>query len=202
MKFAPYVLVFVSFMHFFCATRPAGSNPVAADPEGHIILPLGGNTWMRPAGSRGTITSRGIENWRNPEQQFDTYLRVSRPGTLKLAFRAKTDGTSQLQFSIQEQKRTVTVSGNDTSLHSAGIWHLRDTGYVKITITGLSKTGERFADIGEYVVSGTAINERTAFVKSNDGNFFYWGRRGPSVHLSYPFADSIRAQWFYNEVTV
>ncbi|WP_315824680.1 DUF3472 domain-containing protein [Paraflavitalea speifideaquila] len=38
--------------------------------------------------------------------------------------------------------------------------------------------------------------------KNNEGNFFYWGRRGPSVHLNYPFADTIQAEWFYNEITV
>lgn len=39
-------------------------------------------------------------------------------------------------------------------------------------------------------------------MKNNEDNFFYWGRRGPSVHLSYPFADNIQAEWFYNEITV
>jgi len=87
-------------------------------------------------------------------------------------------------------------------LYRAGNWTLNDTGYIKISIAAKEKTGEYFADIKAYEISGTAVNSKTAFVKNNEGNFFYWGRRGPSVHLNYPFADSIQAEWFYNEITV
>jgi hypothetical protein len=41
-----------------------------------------------------------------------------------------------------------------------------------------------------------------AYVPNNEGNFFYWGRRGPSVHLNYPIADTEKIQWFYSELTV
>ena len=35
------------------------------------------------------------------------------------------------------------------------------------------------------------------------GDFsFYWGRRGPSVHMSYTLPQDQTAEWFFNEVTV
>lgn len=40
------------------------------------------------------------------------------------------------------------------------------------------------------------------FVKDNENNRFYWGRRGPSVHLTYSLPDSQNFKWFYNEVVV
>jgi hypothetical protein len=40
------------------------------------------------------------------------------------------------------------------------------------------------------------------FVHDNEGNFFYWGRRGPSVHLNYEIPEGTDAAWFYNEVRI
>ena len=31
---------------------------------------------------------------------------------------------------------------------------------------------------------------------------FYWGRRGPSVHMTYSIPENHTAEWFYNEITV
>jgi hypothetical protein len=73
---------------------------------------------------------------------------------------------------------------------------------VAFSIKAVSKTGEVFADIGDIGFSGSATNGKMNFVKNNDGNFFYWGRRGPSVHLGYTVPDGVNAEWFYNEVTV
>ena len=41
-----------------------------------------------------------------------------------------------------------------------------------------------------------------AYVPNDEGNFFHWGRRGPSVHLNYPTADTQQVQYFYSEITV
>ena len=57
-------------------------------------------------------------------------------------------------------------------------------------------------NITDFGISGTTVDEHTAFVRNNDGDFFHWGRRGPSVHLNYPIPDGVNAEWFYNEVTV
>jgi hypothetical protein len=168
-----------------------------------IQLPIAGNTYAQNVTGRSRIiTNNGIENWTDSQVQFDTYLRISQSGTIQIALNAKTDGESNLQLSINGKKKTVTMKGDGFQSYSAGEWTVKDTGYVKITLAGLSKTGSRFADVSHYEISGTAINGKTAYVKSNDGNFYYWGRRGPSVHLNYPFADSIKAKWFYNEITV
>jgi hypothetical protein len=39
--------------------------------------------------------------------------------------------------------------------------------------------------IQSIIVRGEPINGRTAFVPNDEGNFFYWGRRGPSVHRTW-----------------
>jgi hypothetical protein len=180
---------------------PAGNK--YPEKDSIIELPLGGNSFAINAGrNERMIGNAGIENWTKKEVSFDSYLRVSRPGTLNLAITAKSTGESRLQIAINKQTHAVTVSGNDFKRYDAGEWNLTDTGYVKITLSGLSKTGDKFGDLSSYQVSGTAIDAKTAYVKNNEGNFFYWGRRGPSVHLNYPFDENLKAKYFYNEVTV
>lgn len=168
-----------------------------------IQIPLAGNTWAQPVQARSRIiTNAGIEGWTDQKVQFDTYLRISRPGSLRIKLSGKTEGQSKLQLTVNGRTKSITVNSKEFQLHDAGEWELKDTGYIKITLSGLSKTGKRFADIDVYEISGTAVSGKTAFVKNNEGNFYYWGRRGPSVHLNYPFADDIKAKWFYNEITV
>lgn len=168
-----------------------------------IHLPLAGNTWAQNVPGRArVITNAGIEKWTDQAIQFNTYLRINQPGSISIRLKAKTEGRSQLQLVINGHRRTVVIDGNEFRLYHAGEWKLKDTGYIKLALSAVSKTGERFADVSEYEISGSAINAQTAYVKNNEGNFFYWGRRGPSVHLNYPFADSIKAKWFYNEITV
>ncbi len=66
----------------------------------------------------------------------------------------------------------------------------------------LHRTGPRLRRYLRDRRAGTALVGRTAFVPNNEGNFFHWGRRGPSVHLNYPLPAGFDASWFYNEVTV
>jgi hypothetical protein len=96
----------------------------------------------------------------------------------------------------------VETAGIALQYYDAGVFTLRDTGYQRIRIRGVSRTGARFADIPALVVQGTAVGGGIAFVPNNEGSFFHWGRRGPSVHLNYPLPSGFDASWFYNEVTV
>ena len=41
-----------------------------------------------------------------------------------------------------------------------------------------------------------------SFVASNEGNMFYWGRRGPSVHLRYSVPQGKALTYAYSELTV
>ncbi|MCE1200217.1 MAG: DUF3472 domain-containing protein, partial [Marinilabiliales bacterium] len=40
------------------------------------------------------------------------------------------------------------------------------------------------------------------YVRDNQDNRYYWGRRGPSVHLNYLLPKESNAEYFYQEVTV
>ena len=73
---------------------------------------------------------------------------------------------------------------------------IADTGYVAIILEGISKKGKTFADI-ESLKIGTSP-QNLQYVKDD----FYWGRRGPSVHLNFLMPTNKPIEWFYNEVTI
>jgi hypothetical protein len=176
-----------------------------AQNQGNITLPLGGNAYSSlHQDSERTLSNRGIVNWSNPKEYFTAYFRVAKPGTVIVSINDKpvVEGQSTLSFSINNQPKEVNFDENKTLDGKIGEWTVKDTGYVALTIKGLSKSGSKFPSLANLAISGSAVEGKTAYVKNNEGNFFHWGRRGPSVHLNYLQPENVNAEWYYNEVTV
>lgn len=177
---------------------------LSANGQIKLVVPLGGNSWITTHSKSGNekITNQGWQNWSENETVFSTYVYLAKPGNLIVSgvFDVP-NGNSKIQATIEKTTKTVNISGtgNETKI---GEWKITKAGYVRIDFKGLSKTGEVFANIENLLISGSAIDEKTAFVKNNQGNFFYWGRRGPSVHLNYDISNVNDIEYFYNEITV
>ena len=188
---------------FFLASRIEAKALEPANDTTHIIVPIGGNTWGTPNREGGIVSNKGIERWNDPGTVFTTFVRVSATGYIRVWLDLKApDGIGKIQLSISGRGRKIKVNTKSWKRYYVGQWRISDTGYIAFRIKGIEKTGNTFADISNLELRGTAINERTAYTKNNEENFFYWGRRGPSVHLNYLIPDSDKAEWFYNEVTV
>jgi hypothetical protein len=169
-----------------------------------ITVPLGGNAWRTDRDTLGgSISNNGVVNWSNPQASFTTYVRVCHTGKFKLYLNlAAPGGKSKIAVSALGSSKQIVVTGNALTDHYVGEWQVTDTGYVAFKIKGISKTGSVYANISSLKLSGAAIDSKTTYVKNNEGEFFYWGRRGPSVHLGYVLPDGVNAEWFYNEITV
>src|SRR5690606_13775646 len=170
-----------------------------------VVIPVDGNTWQtnEVPERQKSITNDGIHAWENDEDVFHTFFRVNKTGSLKLWMRAASqEGESTVQIKIGDQSKNIVLTEQEFSDIYVGDWELVDTGYVKIELKGIAKEGKFYPEVASYTIAGTAVDENTKFVKNNEGNFFYWGRRGPSVHLRYPVQESMDAKWYYNEVTV
>jgi len=180
------------------ASKHAGNG----DPS--VTVPLGGNAWRMDKDTLGgSITKDGIADWSSKKAEFVAYVRLAKAGTFKLWLNLKVpDGASTLEVSGPGGTKQVIVRDGIFKDHFVGEYTVEDTGYIAIKIKGLSKTGSVFAEIPAIKLAGTAVDQRTAYVKNNNGDFFYWGRRGPSVHLGYLYPESENVEWFYNEVTV
>ncbi len=173
-------------------------------PEGMIApirVPLGGNAWVQGA-SHERISKEGLTEWSSEEARIATYVRLARPGTLALRLVATSSGTSAVRVTIGNKSIPLVLKAGDSVENQVGEWNIAAPGYVKIEVQGVSKTAATFGQLSAWLLEGSAVDEATAFVKDNEGNFFYWGRRGPSVHLNYPVPADQQVEWFYNEVAV
>lgn len=170
-----------------------------------LSLPLAGNAFSAlHLDQNQTISKNGIENWTNPKEYFTVYFRVSKPGTVRISIpeRVPSTGTSVLEFGIGTTFKKIKFNETQKAPIAIGEWKVIDTGYVALTIKGISKTKSSFPSLSSLTIGGSAIAGKTAFVPNNEGNFFHWGRRGPSVHLNYQVPEKINAEWYYNEITV
>ncbi|WP_316832357.1 DUF3472 domain-containing protein [Pedobacter aquatilis] len=191
------IKVFFYFIVLLTVKNVSGQNVIS--------LPLAGNAFSSYHVDEGkTITNDGLVNWTDPKEYFTAYIRISKPGLLILSINEKPliEGESTLEFSINKQSKKVLFEEKKAFNGKIGEWQIKDTGYVAIQIKGLKKSKKYFPSIKNLSLSGSALAGKTAFVKNNEGNFFHWGRRGPSVHLNYIQPKAVNAEWFYNEVTV
>lgn len=174
-----------------------GKSLQTSDDSLRINVPLGGNTWSSGDKSGGKVTNNGIENWTNENTIFTTYVRVAKTGTIQAWLNMKVpEGKSEIELSINGRSKKINAEGNDAKDYYVGEWKIVDTGYIAFQLKGISKTGEVFGDISSLELEGSVINDRTAFTKNNEGNFFLWGRRGPSVHLNYVVPENTNVEWF------
>ena len=169
-------------------------------------IPLGGNAYSNKPDveAGGLIDNRGIVKWTDKDTWFDVWFRVSRGGVLHLWLNLDVpQGTSKIRVSMPDDKlaaKEFTISDPSLKELDGGTWTILKEGYHRVRIEGVSKTGAVFADIS--AIKASLPGATASYVPNNEGNFFHWGRRGPSVHLNYPLPDSLHAEYFYNEVTV
>lgn len=179
-----------------------GDKSVVASTEqaGDISIALGANAWVTQSGSGEKVTSSGLADWTSSNAIFSAYFRTNTSGALQVSLRLKVpSGSSKIKVTIAGQSQTLTATGSGYHTVAAGNFTLTDTGYIKVDLQGVSKTGGYFADVSDMVINGAATTGKVVFVPNNAD--VYWSRRGPSVHLGYtkPAAD---ITYFYNEITV
>lgn len=198
---ANYVAALILVLVLSTMTMYAES-PVPANAQ---TVPVGGNTWQT-AGKvprNDLIKKEGIVGWKQTDAAFKTFFRVTNLGTVKLWLNASVPmGETTIEVKIDGKAKKVKLDNSSLANVYAGEWKLKDTGYVAVELKGLSKNGEMFANVSDFKIAGTSINDGTRYVKNDEGNFFYWGRRGPSVHMGYQVPKDLDVEYYYNELTV
>ena len=165
-------------------------------------IPLGGNSYVTVRGASGSVSDAGFQFWNDTKTIFSTYFRVNREGDLQLYLEYNSDtGGNVIDVSCKNQTFTLMLPkpciNKDTVVYIGSIDNCK-TGYVQVDFQGKTLKGNTFAAPSSLLVGGQA-SEGMNFV----GDFsYYWGRRGPSVHLSYTIPAGKTAEWFYNELTV
>ncbi len=161
------------------------------------VIPLAGNTFFSNYAESGIeLSETGIENWTDPSVSATIYVRFLEKGVYKMAFKAKSASKATINVRIGNKNKNLKVKKADWQVYPIGQVEVTDTGYVAIVLKGIKKGGTYFADIQSLEIEGNP--SKFQFVKDD----FYFGRRGPSVHLSYEMPPNKNFEWFYNEVTI
>ncbi len=166
-----------------------------------VTIPLGGNTYItsKDDTSTGKIGKDGIVKWTSPSTVYSAFFRITKPGKMPLFLKYNADSDSEIKVKCSKYEFKVKLLKGEDQVMFIGNVAQADTGYVRVDLQGVKRTGEEFARISALLVDG----EPTAGTINYVGDFsFYWGRRGPSVHLNYPLPKEENIEWFYNVVTV
>ncbi|MCF7976269.1 MAG: DUF3472 domain-containing protein [Phycisphaerae bacterium] len=187
-------------LSFLLATLCFGTSGDTS--QSSFSIPVSGNSWVAQSSNTRNriITRNGIENWTSGDITIRTFFHVEQTGKIEMALRARvTAGTSQLKCTFGNATRDITLSNTDYETVSIGTFDITQPGYHYLDMQGLAKTGSTYAQVTDIVISGQATSGKVTYVKDD----FYFGQRGPSVHLNYVTPDTVKEiLYFYNEITI
>lgn len=166
-----------------------------------IKIPPGGNSWVinNIAQNQKIISEKGIQNWKDPKSIIRTYFKTNSTGKIYVGLNIKAaTGKSNIKVTIGGKTKELVVANPNFKDLEVGVFELATAGYHYIEIQGLEKSGDVFGDIAQFLIGGPAVTGEITYVKDD----FYFGRRGPSVHLNYNVPDNTKVKLFYNEITV
>lgn len=198
MKFYCFLFLLLAFQATFACTLNEEGSSISYDH--YIQIPLGGNTYQTAGEFQEKIGENGIETWADDQSEFSIYVKSERNQTIFLALDLlPQEADSELSISL-DQSYQVRLEAGQSGSREVGKFQLKE-GYNQFRLNGLTKSGKHFANI-KNLIFASKEDLMLEFIKDNENNRFYWGRRGPSVHLTYSLPDSQNFKWFYNEVRV
>ena len=173
-------------------------------PAAEWSIPVAGNAFRTAPGPGGNGFQRdGTIAWSDPAAVFSMYFHVDRPAKLTLAIKAGSkSGRSTLATRVGEKKFSSVIDGIELADRKLGRVSVEKAGYVRVDFRGSERTGDLYAAISSLGVSSETAGLVVDYVRTNKGNMFYWGRRGPSVHLRYEVPRDRQLRYAYTEVTV
>lgn len=168
-------------------------------------MPLAGNMFRtaeaEEGGRRTRRRSEGVV--LSPGETQTAYFRVEQACKLELQISLKAKSTSKVVVSSEGVGLKTALSVDPTSSvpSSIGEIEVEQSQYVAIDFE-LEKYSKEPVELVELIVNTADAETKLDFVRDNKGNMFYWGRRGPSVHLNYRTPRDTQLRYAYSEVTV
>lgn len=167
-------------------------------------IPLAGNAF-RTAPEPGRLGPRRAEGitMEDKESVFSAFFRVDRAAPLKLSLVAQaTEGPAQLTVRTGQKEWSCSIDSTEWKTISIGPMETDQAGYVRLELQATNLRSGSVVSVRDVIVSSEQPDLQLDYVRSREGNMFYWGRRGPSVHLSYTTPRDRKLQWAYSEITV
>lgn len=191
------IFIFILNLSLACTVSGEGVNTFYTNSTS---IPLGGNTYQTAGDFEEKITEAGITTWSNESSEFSIYIKASSEKDVLISLDIMTQESDSEIAIYLNSSQNISLKKGQSGIIEVGEFKL-SAGYNEIKLKGIQKSGKNFAQLNNLVISYEGDLD-LAFVKDNESNRFYWGRRGPSVHLSYTLPAEKDFKWFYNEVTV
>jgi len=171
-------------------------TPRFNESESIVSIPVNGNSWylgnssddVSPEANFATLSTDTLSIFFSIKKNCDV--------SLSIVARSEAEEVS-LDAIFGNMKRNIKVRSSSYDTIPIGKFTIDHPGYQQFELVNTS--GAKEAQIKHLIVSGDFAMSEINYVKDE----FYWGKRGPSVHLTFSSeekADSIK--WFYNEITV
>lgn len=165
-------------------------------------IPFGGNAYVTAGSGQDRVGGNGVR-WESADTVVSVFFHVDRPGEIALALRLRVpDGKSAIEARIAGAKFGAETEGAEFHEVALGKVTVKEAGYQRLDLRGIRKSGKRFAEVSDLVVTPAVDGAKASYVRSNEGGMFYWGRRGPSVHLNYSLPKDKSLEYAYGEITV
>lgn len=188
MKTIHYILFSLSVL--------VGGNVIAQQTKTYDI-PLVGNAFEvgHKEGSSSTVTK--VDALISPQTKnvTKTYFKVLGTGNVNIQLKGEAKNDAQLNVGFNKKTKKYNWKSTDKTI-SVGTFAISKPGYVSVDLSGLK--GE--IPITDLIVSGTAVDN--GIIYSNDPQYYYWARRGPSCHLAYEIPSDKNVSYYYNEIVV
>ncbi|MCK5442049.1 MAG: DUF3472 domain-containing protein [Maribacter sp.] len=168
----------------------------------NIQIATVGNSWVMDNNkyiASTIIGDEGVSNWTNGKHIIRTFFYVGKTGKISLGLKAKVEsGTSKIKVLFGNESKEIELKESQFDNIYIGDFQIDHVGYHYIDLIGLDKSGASYADVSD-VLLGNINNIDIKFISDE----YYWGRRGPSVHLNYEIPEEVGdIEWFYSELMI
>jgi len=167
----------------------------------NISISTAANSWVvnNPNATDKIVSKEGIKNWTDANNKIRTYFYTTATGKIEISINAKFSADTKLKITVGNTTKNIDFKETENiTKHALGSFEIDTLGYNYIEFEGVSKKGTTFGEIAEIMLDDSWSSKIT-YVKPD---WSYWGRRGPSVHLSFDQPANKNITWFYNELTV
>jgi hypothetical protein len=165
-----------------------------------ITILTNGNTWIKGLNAKQDrqLLDNGVKDWNPNDGPATTYFYTEAIGEINVGLMAKAESTVMVNVTFNGKTKKIKVLSPELNLVSIGSFTIEEPGYYALEISGIDNTNSTI-DISEIRIGGAATEGKVYFAKDD----FYWGRRGPSVHLTYQIPEAASdVLYFYNEIEV
>ncbi|MFD1162918.1 DUF3472 domain-containing protein [Hwangdonia seohaensis] len=195
------------FVHLFASSCLGPNNFTTVKNTEYEVnnltttIPIAGNSWIvNDLDKNENISNEGLNNWMDFDDVIRTYFHTSQTGKISVGLHIKTwQGASVIKVTVGDETKEIEISNTTYKDVYVGEFTMASAGYHHIDVQAVSKEGTQIGNLKNIKVGGP-LAENLTFIK--DESNFYFGRRGPSVHLIYQEPAGTDITWFYNEITV